>query len=235
MFIVVNISFAADKNAITFLLVWLLIVWYLFACFWHLSDRGLRPPRLYLKLHSWRLITYVSLLMLLYLVSLYQISPLYRYAVMIAIISSMILWNAYRLTRFLRRDSRVYLCDYLGGYPERDLPEKGGRLELIRYPIRMKIGDNGKDYIKFESINRFPIEVFAEDIIDVNIKRVSSKQHGSDLVLSITCNFSRTDGTVEKINVLFNLNDQIIASVGQGIKELSERNKNANFGPVNLR
>jgi hypothetical protein len=53
--------------------------------------------------------------------------------------------------------------------------------------------------------------------------------------LSITCNFSRTDGTVEKINVLFNLNDQIIASVGQGIKELSERNKNANFGPVNLR
>jgi hypothetical protein len=229
MFIVVNISFAADKNAITFLLVWLLIVWYLFACFWHLSDRGLRPLRLYLKLHSWRLITYVSLLMLLYLVSLYQISPLYRYAVMIAIISSMILWNAYRLTRFLRRFKSISMRLF------RDLPEKGGRLELIRYPIRMKIGDNGKDYIKFESINRFPIEVFAEDIIDVNIKRVSSKQHGSDLVLSITCNFSRTDGTVEKINVLFNLNDQIIASVGQGIKELSERNKNANFGPVNLR
>jgi hypothetical protein len=235
MFIVVNISFGVDKSAITLLFVWLLIVWYLFACLWHLSDRGLRPLRLYLKLHTWRLITYIPLLLLLYHArSIDQISHLYWYIIMIAVILAMILWSAHRLTRFLRKDSRVYLCDYLDGYPGRNLPYYGGRLELIKYPMSKKIGDKGKDIIKFEGDNFHSfryciyIYIYAEDIIDVDTERMSKSSNRSDLVLWIKSNFRQSDGTVNDIKVFFNLSDEIIASVREGIKELSERNKHGN-------
>jgi hypothetical protein len=66
MFVIVNISFsAADRPGNTFVLVLLLLIWYSFACIWHLSDRGLRPLCLYLWLHFQRVMTYVGLLSLL--------------------------------------------------------------------------------------------------------------------------------------------------------------------------
>jgi hypothetical protein len=75
------------------------------------------------------------------------------------------------------------------------------------------------------------IEIFAEDISDVNIERMSNHlQRG--LLLLIDCKLCHSDGTVKNIKILFDLSDEIIDSVGKGIKELSERNKNGNFCPL---
>jgi hypothetical protein len=47
---------------------------------------------------------------------------------------------------FTRKDSRFYHCNSASGYPGVDMPD-GGELELIRYPIKKKLGIQGKDSI----------------------------------------------------------------------------------------
>src|SRR5215216_5267260 len=209
MFIIINVSFLAHQYEFSLLLVLLLAIWHLFACVWHLSDRGLRPLKLYLKLHSWRIITYVALLLFLYyplgisfpvfelfapeitdMVSLPEVnaifSSLYQYGVMVTVILAIIFWNVHRLWRFTRRDSRYYLCKYIRGYPK-----------------------------------------------DINNVMVKPDQSGkTDLYLHIYCKFSDIDGTIEDLKILFDLNDEIIASVGEGIKQLSERNRHSNSLPL---
>ena len=259
MFIIINVSFLAHQYEFSLLLVLLLAIWHLFACVWHLSDRGLRPLKLYLKLHSWRIITYVALLLFLYyplgisfpvfelfapeitdMVSLPEVnaifSSLYQYGVMVTVILAIIFWNVHRLWRFTRRDSRYYLCKYIRGYPGDIRGYTGGdtsnegRLELVRNPIKEKLGDKGEDIIKFESHNLPPIEIFAKDINNVMVKPDQSGK--TDLYLHIYCKFSDIDGTIEDLKILFDLNDEIIASVGEGIKQLSERNRHSNSLPL---
>lgn len=236
MFFILNISFEGYKTGVTFLFLWLLVVWYSFACLWHWSDRGLRPLRLYLKLHAWRLMTFAALLVLLYdPLILNPISPWYRHTVMMGIILAMILWSVDRLTRFLRKDSRYYLCDYLEGCPGWSMQERRGTLELVRYPMRAKVGDKtkwcdkGSDSIIFKCDNRRPIEISAEQIIDVGIYPMITESNEADLVLLIACNSPSSEGTVKETNFVFNLNDQIIASVQQGVKELACRNRNGSL------
>jgi hypothetical protein len=160
----------------------------------------------------------------------------YQYGVMATVILAIIFWNVHRLWRFTRRDSRYYLCKYIrgypgdiSGYPGGDTPNEG-RLELVRNPIKEKLGDKGEDIIKFESDNLLPIEIFAKDINDVMVEPDQSDK--TDLYLHIYCKFSDIDGTVEDIEILFDLNDEIIASVGEGIKQLSERNRHSNSLPL---
>jgi hypothetical protein len=280
MFIVINMSFEADQNKFGLLLVWLLIIWQIFACLWHLSDKGLRPLKLYLKLHSWRIITYGTLLFFLYdplhisspTFALFALEvtdelslPLggavyssYHYSVMVTVILAMILWSTDRLRRFTRKDSRYYLCKYSGGFSEINV-RKDGQLELIRYPIRKKIGNKGKDIVKFESdpspqgrfykllrrksyvnncLPRLMITIFPEDINRVYVERTMDQQDGSnDLRLKIECKkieykLCNSDKTIEDITILFDLSDEIIANVKEGISELSERNKHGDLSPL---
>jgi hypothetical protein len=233
MFVIANISFSAYHYEISLLLVSLLIVWYLFACMWHLSDRGLRPLKLYLQLHTWRIITYAGLFSLLLFLPEPQETelafPSYRYAVLLIVILAMVLWNMHRLRRFTRKDSRFYLCKYISGYPGRNIPEEG-QLELIRYPIKNKIGDMGKDKIKFECDNSSPIEILVKDINEVKIEPDQANE--TDLHLQIYCKFRYSDGTVEDIRILFDLNDEVIDSVGEGVNESLKRNKHGKLPAV---
>lgn len=265
MFIIINVSFLAHQYDFSLLLVWLLILWHLFAGAWHLSDTGLRPLKLYLKLHSWRIITYVALLLFLYyplgisfpvfelfapeitdMVSLHEVnaifSSLYQYGVMVTVILAIIFWNVHRLWRFTSRDSRYYLCKYIGGYPGDirgytggDTSNKG-ELELIRYPIKEKLGDKGIDAIifRFKTNTLRPIEIPAKNISEVKIETTPDLTNGSDLQLQIYCKLLPSVGSVKvatNARILFDLNDEIIASVGEGIKQLLERNKHGNPPP----
>jgi hypothetical protein len=258
MFIIINISFLADQYEISLLLVWLLMIWHLSACLWHLSDEGLRPLQLYLKLHSRRVITYAALLLFLYdplgmffpifvggiafpifvllpleitgmlsLAAITDIFSSYQLGVMVIVILAMISWNVDRLRRFTRRDSRFYLCTYISGYPGRNMSNEG-QLELIRYPIKKKLG--GKDTIIFKSDNLDPMEILAKDI---NYVKVEPDQiNKTDLRLQICCKFWQSNGTDKDITILFDLNDEIIASVGEGIKELLNRNRHGGSSPL---
>jgi hypothetical protein len=268
MFIIINISFEGDRREFGLLLVCLLTIWYIVACLWHLSDRGLRPLKRYLKLHTSRIITYAILLFFIYdpldlssptfalfalevtdVLSLPFAGPVYssyHYSVMVTVILAMILWNVHRLMRFTRKDSRFYLCTYIRGFSQMNV-QKDGQLELIRYPIGKKIGDKGKDIVKFESdlspqgrfykllrtkshlsnrLPRYTIVIFAEEIDRVYIERKLDQQDGSnDLRLQIDCKFCNIDKTVKDITITFDLRDEIIANVKEGIRELVERNK----------
>lgn len=252
MFIIINISFLADRHEISLLLVWLLIIWYSLACLWHVSDRGLRPLRLYLELHSLRIITYVTLVLLLYpplsillptfvlfvteitdmlsLPVMIAIFPSYQHGVMIAVILAMILWNVQRLIRFTSKDSRMYRCSYISGYPTRNT-EKEGKLELIRYPLMKELtGNTRKDRIRFESDDspKTEIEIFAEDLSEVKLLRTHRQPNVTDLRLQIDCKCWHSDGLGENIKILFELDDEIIAHVKEAIKELLDRNNHDN-------
>jgi hypothetical protein len=116
------------------------------------------------------------------------------------------------------------------GYPATNM-ENEGQLELIGYPI--KENPNNKDSVKFKNDNLCTIGIHAEDISDVSIVRMPNQQGGSDLRLQTDCKFRRGDGTVKNIKILFDLDDEIITSVGEGIKELLERNKrNQTISPL---
>jgi hypothetical protein len=255
MFIIINISFLVDRYEISLLLVWLLIIWYSLACMWHVSDWKLRPLRLYLELHSLRIITFVILLLLLYpplgillptfvlfvteitdvlsIPVMIAIFPSYRYGVMIAVILAMILWNVQRLIRFTSKDSRIYRCSYISGYPRRNTTIEG-QLELIRYPLMKELrGDTKKDRIRFESDDspKTEIEIFAEDLTEVKLVRAHRQPNVTDLRLQIDCKFWR-DGIGENIRILFELDDEIITNVKEATKELLERNNHGNSSPL---
>jgi hypothetical protein len=230
MFIAANISFWAYEYKFTLLLVSLLIVWHLFACSWHLSDRKLRPLRLYLKLHTLRVITYAGLLSLL----LFLYGPLetnlvilsYPYGVMVTVILALVLWNVHRLWRFTRKDSRYYNCEYIRGYPGRNTQEEG-QLEMVTYPIKNKKGERN-DEIKFKSDNSSAIEILAKDINEVKIE--PDQPDGTDLYLKLYCKSPLSDGIPDvNITMVFNLDDLIISSVGEGIKELLEKTNMVGF------
>lgn len=253
MFIIINISFEADRYEISLLLVWLLIIWYIFACMWHLSDWGLRPLRLYLTRHIWRVVTYAALLLFLYnplglpfpnfalvalditnMLSLSLVNAIFsssQYMVMVFVILAMILWNVDRLTRFMGKDSRYYDCIYISGYPGRN-KEDPGQLEMTRYPIGKKIGDRGKDRIIFKGENfQKAIEISIEQISNTKVGRTGKQPNQTDLRLEIEYKDCQSDGTVKDIKILFDLDDQIIASVGEGVKELLKRNKHGDSSP----
>ena len=224
MFIIVNISYSAEHYDILLLLVWLLVLWYTFACMWHLSDKGLRPLKLYLVRHILRISTYAILLFLLYdPLTINAIFPSYRDGVTITVILAMILWNAHRVIMFMSKDSRSYILKSMSGYPGRDMPN-GGRLELVRYPIKGKLGIQGKDSIKFEGDKLRPLEIFPEDISEVRRVARHEGAHVSDLRLQIVCKHSPGEGCVkEDVKILVDIEDEIISSVEDGIKELVER------------
>jgi hypothetical protein len=248
MFIGVNISFWAYKYEFTLLLVSLLIVWHFFACLWHFSDSKLRPLRLYLKLHAYRVITYAgifSLLLFLYspitfiiiyadLSLLFLYGPLetnlvilsYPYGVMVTIILALVLWNVHRLWRFTSKDSRYYDCDYIRGYPGKNTQDKG-QLEMVTYPIKKKKGERN-DEIKFKSNNSSAIKILAKDIKGVKIE--PDPPDGTDLLLKLYCKSPLRDGIHDvNITVVFNLDDLIIDSVGEGIKELIKKTNMVGF------
>ena len=226
MFVIVNISFTvAENNVTTLLLVWLLILWYSLACLWHLFERDLHPIRRHLLLHMGRLITYILLVVLLYN-SLLADQISYQHTVMIFVILALIFWNVDRLWRFLKIDSREYLCKYIKGYPRMNSSSKG-RLKLVRYPIKDKISD--KDFIEFKSDNLGEIKMIPKNIIKVDTDRISNEPHENihegDLILWINYNFSENGGNLKEIKVVFDLNDKIIATVKDAIEELCKRNK----------
>jgi hypothetical protein len=225
MFVIANISYRADQYEFRLLLVGLLVIWYGLACAWHLSDRGLRPLRLYLGRHALRIITYTVLLFLLYdPVQINVIFPLYQSVVTAAVVLSMIVWNAHRLMMFTRKDSRFYHCNSASGYPGVDMPD-GGELELIRYPIKKKLGIQGKDSIKFKSKYSEPIVIFAEDITELKIVPMSDRGHVCDLGLQIGYKSSAMKGTAREFKILIDVDDEIIESVSEGIKGLVKRYK----------
>jgi hypothetical protein len=129
MFVIINISFLAYNNAILPLFILLIVIWYLFACFWHLSDRGLRPLQRYLTFHLLRLATFVPLLVLAYdPFSVGHTYDWYRYIIMSSVIVAMIVWNVHRLKKYLDRDLKEYNCDYVEGHPDWSHQTKGGKL-----------------------------------------------------------------------------------------------------------
>lgn len=145
MFVIINISFSAYEIAILPLFILLIAIWYLFACLWHLSDRGLRPLHTYLKPHVERLATYVPLLVLAY--DPFSLSPTYewyRYIIMSSVIVAMIVWNVYRLKKYLDRDWREYNCDYIEGLPGWSSQSKGGKLLIEVYKNSKKVKNNNK-------------------------------------------------------------------------------------------
>ena len=225
MFIIANISYHANQYEFRLLLVLLLVIWYVLACAWHLSDKGLRPLKLYIRRHTLRIITYSVLLFLLYdPLQINVIFPSYQSVVTAAVVLSMILWNAHRLMMFTLRDSRFYDCNSVSGYPGVDI-SKGGELELIRYPIKKKLGIQGKDSIRFTSNNSKPIEILAEDITDLKIVPISEQRHVCDLQLQIDCKPSARYGTAREFKILIDVDDEIIESVSEGIKGLVKRYK----------
>lgn len=221
MFVVISISYSAYDNEIGQLFILLIVIWYFFACLWHLSDKELRPVRRYVVPHVKRLVTYAGLLLLLYSpLMVYHIIPLYRAYVMGAMIIAIITWNVHRLSKFMGRDLSEFRCDYIRGFPGWDFPRKEGRLELERNPMKCKIRDKKKDTITFYpkgyakgSSNK--IDVPAENVIDATI--ITSED---DLLLEINYLDKNRD-----IKLVLNLDDQVILGVQNTIKRLSRHDR----------
>jgi hypothetical protein len=225
MFIIANISYHTNQHEFLLLLVWLLVAWYVLACAWHLSDKGLRPLKLYLRRHMSRAITYSVLLFLLYdPLQINVIFSSYQIVVTAAVLLSMILWNAHRLMMFTRKDSRYYRYNSVSRYPGVDM-SKGGELELIRHPIKKKLGIQGKDSIIFRSNNSEPREIFAEDITELKIVPMCDRGHVCDLKLQIGCKPSAGQAADSEFKILVDVDDEIMESVSEGIKEIVKRYK----------
>jgi hypothetical protein len=144
MFVIISISILAYDNAILPLFIFLIIIWYLFACLWHLSDIGLRPLRRYLKSHAYILATSVPLLVLAYDPFTLDFSfEWYRYTITSSVIVAMIVWSVHRLKKYLDRGLREYNCDYVGGHPEWSCDQtKGGKLRMEIYKNTKKFKNN---------------------------------------------------------------------------------------------
>jgi hypothetical protein len=233
MFVIINISYLAYEEAITPLFILLVAIWYLFACFWHLSDIRLRPIARYLGPHVKRLATYSGLMVLLYdPLSLGQIIPWYRHGIMIAVIVAMVAWNTHRLTRFVRRDLREYRCGYEHGYPGWDGSFSRGTISLVRYPMKDETGaqeKDKKDIITFtkDSNPEEKINILPKNVNHVCRKILPKGAHIDDLGLEIA--FKDKNG--KNITLVLNPKDQVIKSVEKAIEELCERNGKTNLKP----
>jgi hypothetical protein len=107
-----------------------------------------------------------------------------------------------------------------------------GQLELIRYPLQSRqVGNATKDKIRFMSDNLCLMPILAEDLIEVKLVPAQDQPNVTDLRLQLECKFWHSDGH-EHIKILFELDDKIIESVREGIKELLERNKHGNSHPL---
>jgi hypothetical protein len=104
------------------------------------------------------------------------------------------------------------------------MPE-GVELELIRYPIRKKLGIQGKDSIKFRGKNSEQIVIFVEDITELKIVSMCDRGHVCDLRLQIDCKPSAGQVPAREFRILIDVDDEIIESVSEGIKELVKRYK----------
>lgn len=221
MFVVISISYSAYDIEISQLFILLVVVWYFFACLWHVADKELRPVGRYVRQHIMRLVTYVALLLLLCSpFSVYHIIPLYRAGVMGAMIIAMIAWNVIRLSKYLSRDFSEFRCDYVRGYPGWDSQRKKGKLELVRNPMKCKIRDKKNDTITFypkgyAKGSSDKINVPAENVIDATI--ITSED---DLLLEI--NYLDKN---EDIKLVLNLDDQVILGVQNTIKKLSRHDR----------
>jgi hypothetical protein len=230
MFVIINISYLADDKAITPLFILLVAIWYFFSCFWHLSDKTLRPVARYLKPHIKRLATYSGLLVLLYdPLSMSQITPWYRYGIMVAMIVAMITWNIHRLSRFIGRDLREYRCDYVRGYPGWYKPYEGGTLLLVKYPMKGKSGAKEKDKITFStgSHSKEIIEILPENVNHVSTTTLRNEPSADDLMLEI----AYKDENGKDITLVLKLSGQVISGVKKAIQELCKRNRKTNVKP----
>jgi hypothetical protein len=145
MFVIINISFLAYDNAILPLFILLIAIWYLLACLWHLSDKGLRPLHRYLDPHILRLATFVFLLVLAYdPLSLGTNFEWYHHMVMSSVIVAMVSWNLFRLKIYLDKDSREYNIDYVEGLNGCSSQSKGGKLLIEIYKRNTKVKNNNE-------------------------------------------------------------------------------------------
>jgi hypothetical protein len=226
LFVIINMSFSVYNGTNASLFVFLLIIWYSFACLWHLSDKGLRPLKWNIIDHSKRVFSYCTLLVLLYdPLSLGEAIPWYRNFVLICVIVAMISWNVDRLTKFLRSDTREYSCKYIAGYPPWGSRSNIGTLILEKYPIKKKfgkeLGGNKKNLIKFKS-NTYSddIRISAKSLMNVNLVTKETIEWDSDQM-----EIEYMDKNEKIIKIVLELEDELTDVVENGISELQSRNK----------
>jgi hypothetical protein len=223
MFVIINASYSAYNIEITPLFVFLVVIWYFFACLWHVSDRNLRPIGRYVYPHIARLLTFAGILILLYdPLSLNHVIPSYQEYIMVVMIMAMIAWNVYRLSKFMKVDSREYKCDYISGFPGWDSPCNEGRLVLDKNPMKYRIGNKKQDTIAFYTKdNTDRIVILAERVSETTIITLENKKYANDLLLVIE--YSDEEG--KKIELVLDLDDQTIIGVQKAIKGMCKNNK----------
>lgn len=238
LFVIINISYSAYNGAITYLFISLLGIWYSFACLWHLSDIALRPIGRYVTPHLKRVLAYCIFLALLYdPLSLGEVTPWYRYCIILSVIATMISWNIHRLSKFVKRDIREYNCNYVSGYPGWSSQINRGILILEKYPIRQEFGnrkqkpkrkveDNKEDRIEFK-VGKNPgrISILPKKIINLSIITQETEVSENDRMIQIDFK----DDFDKIINLVIDLNDETIEGVEEGIKEIWKRNEKIEY------
>lgn len=225
MFVIINISFSSYGNATFSLFILLIVIWYFFACLWHLSDRGLRPLRLYLVRHIERLATFIPLLVLSYdPFSISHTYGWYSYVIASSVIVAMIAWNVQRLKKYVHRDLREYDCDYLRGYPGCNSRISGGRISWeIDKKRKTDNNNNERGHIIFKGTNSNSSKICIrfDDILEADMKSGRPELNEDRVVMQITCKYENGD----IVKPVFGLKYELIRGVLDGIDELISQDR----------